>query len=51
MLESELGTSSADYENYLQEEQQYLASLKKEPDGVLQTVKYMEKLEKLQEAL
>lgn len=50
ILESNLGTTSADYENYLQEERLYLASLQKEPDELVKTVSYMEKLEKLRDA-
>lgn len=50
LLEERLGTTSDDYERYLLEERQYLASLKKEPEDALRKVEYMEKLEKLKDA-
>ncbi|KAF8526966.1 hypothetical protein BU17DRAFT_40283, partial [Hysterangium stoloniferum] len=43
-----LGTSSEDYQQYLNEEKTYLRSRKIEPSEILQTVEYMEKLQKLQ---
>lgn len=46
-LEKKIGTTSADYERYLEEEKLYLQSRKVEPAEVLETVDYMEKLQKL----
>ena len=49
-LSSRLGTGPDDYESYLVLEREYLYNLTKEPDDVLQTIDYIEALQRLQGA-
>jgi hypothetical protein len=48
-LSLQLNADANDYESYLNAEWEYLESLQTEPEDVLQTVKYMEALSKLQQ--
>ncbi|KAF7369452.1 hypothetical protein MVEN_00274600 [Mycena venus] len=50
LLESSLGTTTADYKAYRAAEVQYFQDLRNEPDDVQQTVDYIEKLQKHVEA-
>lgn len=47
LLEARLGTTAADYESDLLEEQKYFKGLRAEPRNVMDTVEYIELLTKL----
>ncbi|KAI0696074.1 hypothetical protein BC835DRAFT_1406027 [Cytidiella melzeri] len=50
ILSSKLGTTSADYEQYLKEEKAYLERLKAEPEEVSLRLEYLDSLQELEEA-